>query len=99
MRTASIGRTTIGGGTVRSEPVITGAGSVFVEGRGVVIESPWGGLRWLHPTRVEALHPDGRSESVAVRDVTQRVLLILLAAGLIVTWLGAAIQGNRRRAR
>ncbi len=99
MRTASIGRTRISGGTVRSEPVVTSAGSVFVESRGVIIESPWGGFRWLRPARVEALYPDGRSEGAAVRDVTRRVLLALLAAGLIVAWLGAVIQGSRRRAK
>lgn len=99
MRTASVGRATISGGTIRSEPLATSAGSVSVESRGVVIESPWGGLRWLHPIRVEALHPDGRRESAAVRDVTQRVLFTLLAAGLVVTWIGNKIQGSRRRAR
>ena len=98
MRTMSVGPATIRGGTVQSEPLVTRAGSVSVESRGVVIDSPWGGVRWLHPTRVEAVHPDGQRESVAVRDVTQRVLLTLLAAGLVVTWVGSKIQRSRRRA-
>ena len=98
MRTMSVGPATIRSGTVQSEPLVTPAGSVSIESRGVVIDSPWGGVRWLHPTRVEAIHPNGRRESTAVRDVTQRVLLTLLTAGLIVTWVGSKIQRSRRRA-
>ena len=75
-------------GLVPADPV----GTVRVTALGIALASSWGGLRLLYPWRACLTGPDGRRESVAVRDVTGRALLRLALTGLTVALLCQAVR-------
>ena len=79
-------------GFVAADPVATSVGSVRVTALGLALASPWGGLRLLYPWRACLTGPDGRRESLAVRDVTGWALLRLALTGLAMALLCQAVR-------
>lgn len=71
-------------GQIPAEPLATAHGTIQVEAWGLILETPWGGGRWLRPYRATLSRPDERLVAVPVRDGSGRVLLALAAAALLV---------------
>ncbi len=97
MQSISLSGSTLTYGVLPSDPVVTRDGFITVHAFGFVLNSRWGVIKWLQPIRVDMHRANGNHERQTVRNTTQRVVIILISVGAVVSWISNKFR-NRLRA-